>query len=164
MAGVDRVLQAGHPARGRAPVQISANDAARFLTQATFGATDSTISDVQTQGYSTWINSQTAMAPSAPTHLTFVNNRLTALKAANANATLSANEFEESFWSAAATAPDQLRQRMKLALSEIFVVSLQDPGIDVPGAASYHDMLGTDAFANYRTILQDVTLHPMMGV
>jgi len=146
------------------PAPIAATDAARFLTQATFGPTDSDVSAVQAQGYASWISTQTAMAPSTPTHLSFVNTRLTALKAANPNASLSANEFEESFWSAAATAPDQLRQRMKLALSEIFVVSLQEPGIDVAGAASYYDMLGTDAFGNFRTILQDVTLHPMMGV
>ena len=31
------------------------------------------------------------------------------------------------------------------------------------GEASYYDMLGTDAFGNFRTLLQDVTLSPMMG-
>jgi uncharacterized protein (DUF1800 family) len=53
---------------------------------------------------------------------------------------------------------------MKLALSEIFVISLTDSSIDTRGAASYYDMLGANAFGNYRTLLEQVTLHPMMGV
>ena len=31
------------------------------------------------------------------------------------------------------------------------------------GEASYYDMLGADAFGNFRQLLQDVTLSPMMG-
>jgi CheY-like chemotaxis protein len=144
--------------------QPSSADAARLLTQATYGPDDASIAAVTTAGYAAWISQQTALALTAPTHVSFVDARLAALKTVNVNSQLSANEFEESVWAAAATAPDQLRQRMKLALSEIFVISLQDTAIDVRGAASYYDMLGTNAFANFRTLLQAVTLHPMMGV
>jgi uncharacterized protein (DUF1800 family)/uncharacterized protein (DUF1501 family) len=51
------------------------------------------------------------------------------------------------------------------ALSEIFVVSdvasqlAQQPD----GLADYYDMLANDAFGNFRTLLQDVTLSPTMG-
>jgi len=76
---------------------------------------------------------------------------------------LAPTQFYESFWKQAATAPDQLRQRVKLALSEIFVISMADPNIDVRGAASYYDVLGANAFGNYRTLLEQVALHPMMG-
>ena len=31
------------------------------------------------------------------------------------------------------------------------------------GEANYYDMLGADAFGNFRQLLQDVTLNPMMG-
>jgi hypothetical protein len=31
------------------------------------------------------------------------------------------------------------------------------------GEANYYDVLGADAFGNFRTLLQDVTLNPMMG-
>ncbi len=31
------------------------------------------------------------------------------------------------------------------------------------GEANYYDLLGADAFGNFRTLLQDVTLNPMMG-
>jgi len=137
--------------------------AERFLTQATFGVTDADIANVQGQGYAGWLTSQMALAPSA-SHQTFVETRLTQLLASNPAATLTATEFYQSFWSQVVTGPDQLRQRMKFALSQIFVISLVDGGVDARGAASYYDMLGANAFGNYRTLLERVTLHPMMGV
>ena len=36
-------------------------EAERFLTQATFGATDTTVQQVQTQGFNAWLNAQIAM-------------------------------------------------------------------------------------------------------
>ncbi|OYU71145.1 MAG: hypothetical protein CFE28_14775 [Alphaproteobacteria bacterium PA2] len=137
--------------------------AERFLTQATFGVTDADISNVQGQGYAGWLTSQMALAPSA-SHQTFVETRLTQLQASNPAATLTPTEFYQSFWSQVVTGPDQLRQRMKFALSQIFVVSLADANVDTRGAASYYDMLGANAFGNYRTLLERVTLHPMMGL
>ncbi len=144
-------------------VTISDSDAARLVTQATFGVTDADIEQVKSKGYSTWVADQLALAPSA-SHQAFVDRRLTEMQATNAKATLSATEFYESFWSQAASSPDQLRQRVKFALSQIFVISLADPNVDARGAASYYDMLGERAFGNYRDLLQAVTLHPMMGI
>ena len=144
-------------------VTISDSDAARLVTQATFGVTDADIEQVKSKGYSTWVADQLALAPSA-SHQAFVDRRLTEMQATNAKATLSATEFYESFWSQAASSPDQLRQRVKFALSQIFVISLADPNVDARGAASYYDMLGVRAFGNYRDLLQAVTLHPMMGI
>lgn len=143
--------------------QPSAAEASRFLAQASYGATDGAISQVRSNGYSQWIDQQMAMAPPA-SHQSELEARLAVLKAANANATLSANDFYYSYWEQAVTGPDQLRQRMKLALSEIFVISLTDANIDVRGAGSYYDMLGANAFGNFRTLLEQVTLHPMMGI
>jgi uncharacterized protein (DUF1800 family) len=143
---------------------ISSSDAARFLTQATFGPTDSDITSLTTSSFSVWLSAQTSAPVSSPTHQAWVDRRLTELQAANATATLSTSQFYESFWQHAAQSPDQLRQRVKFALSQIFVVSLVDPNVDVRGAASYYDTLGADAFANFRKLLDDVTYHPMMGV
>jgi len=59
---------------------------------------------------------------------------------------------------------DQLRQRVALALSEIFVVSLNDTCNPFGrGYASYMDMLQRNALGDFRQLLQDVTLHPIMG-
>lgn len=74
------------------------------------------------------------------------------------------NAFFESWWRQAITSQDQLRQRVAFALSQIFVISLNDPVVDTIGGASYYDMLQRDAFGNFRTLLKDVTMHPMMGV
>lgn len=149
-----------------APPTVAAptsSEAGRFLTQASFGPTDASISAVQGSGYAAWIAEQLSL-PVSGSHLQHVEARLVELRAANPQAQLSANQFYESFWKQAATGPDQLRQRVKFALSQIFVVSLRDPAVDIRGAASYYDMLGANAFGNYRTLLEQVTLHPMMGV
>jgi uncharacterized protein (DUF1800 family) len=54
---------------------------------------------------------------------------------------------------------------VQYALSEQFVISGTTPAVqNMPrGEAAYYDMLGTDAFGNFRQLLQDVTLNPMMG-
>jgi uncharacterized protein (DUF1800 family) len=151
---------------GSTPVVVApptTGQAARFLTQATFGPNDADISGVVSSGYSGWVNAQLS-TPVSATHLAHLDARLVELKAANATATLSANQFYESFWKQAATGPDQLRQRVKFALSEIFVVSFNADGEDPRGMASYYDMLGKDALGNYRQLLEDVTLHPAMGI
>lgn len=140
----------------------SAADAARFLTQATFGPTDAEIDTVLAKGYAAWIDGQLSSA--SPSHLVYVDNRLAQIRLTNPTATLSANQFYESFWLYAANSPAQLRERMKFALSQIFVISLGDAAVDVRGATSYYDMLGENAFGNYRTLLERVSLHPMMGV
>jgi endo-chitodextinase len=51
------------------------------------------------------------------------------------------------------------------ALSEIVVVSFRDGdlGGEEFAFASYMDMLGRNAFGNFRTLLEDVTLHHAMG-
>jgi uncharacterized protein (DUF1800 family) len=141
---------------------ITDAEAAKFLTQATFGPTDAEIDAVKAQGFTTWINAQIALPSSS--HQTYVENRLAQIRLTNAQANLSPNQFYESFWLYSATGQAQLRERMKLALSEIFVISLTDANVDVRGAASYYDMLGANAFGNYRTLLEQVSLHPMMGI
>ena len=147
-----------------APTTLSTADVGRFLTQATFGPTQADITALQPSTFSAWLSAQTSMAVSTPTHQAWVDQRLTQLQATTPTATLSSNQFYESFWQHAVQAPDELRQRVKFALSQIFVISLLDSSIDVRGAASYYDMLGNDAFGNFRKLLDDVTYHPMMGI
>ena len=137
-------------------------EAARFLTQATFGANDAEINSLRSLGYTRWLERQITLA--SPSHQAYMDNRLVQLRLTQPTATLNANHFYESFWLHAATSEAQLRERMKLALSEIFVISMIDPGVDARGAGAYYDMLGANAFGNFRTLLQQVTLHPMMGV
>ena len=104
------------PAPAPAPAVTTADEAARFLTQATFGPTDADIARVQAMGYSAWIDEQFALPTSA--HLPYVQANYTpGPNAANFNF------MQDSFWQQAIPAPDQLRQRVKFALSELAVVS-----------------------------------------
>ena len=144
-------------------VRSSSAETARFLTQATFGPTEPEVESLRDQSFSNWITAQQNL-PLGASALTYMDDRLVVLKAANANANLNSTHFYEYFWREAATSSDQLRQRTKFALSEIFVVSFADPAVDPRGMASYYDMLGKNAFGNFRTLLEDVSLHPMMGV
>lgn len=158
------------------PPVVSPEDASRFLEQATFGPTDADIHELSMIGYSAWLNEQfntpqTAQEPIVEQQL-ILNNPPCAPGNVKCNAALfvqnNSDEIyvQNSFWQQSLTAKDQLRQRVKYALHEMFVISSNNSSAieNMPrGEASYYDMLGDDAFGNFRTLLQDVTLHPMMG-
>lgn len=139
----------------------SANAAARFLTQATFGPTQADINYLMAQGYGEWIDEQLAKPATLgePTVEAVVNARTVGgQKVGNTQ------RLNRWFWQAV-YAPDQLRQRMAYALSQIFVVSDQSSSISqyVVPLAQYGDMLAQSAFAPYSTVLLNVTYHPIMG-
>jgi uncharacterized protein (DUF1800 family) len=137
--------------------------AARFLTQASFGPTDASVQRVVDLGYEAWIDEQFALP--ATSHLATWDALDAALKAANPSAWPGQDGLTNSFWRAAVTADDQLRQRVALALSEIMVVSMQDTvvGNDPRSVASYLDVLATRGSGRYRDLLEGVALHPAMG-
>ena len=155
---------------------VSPTDAARFLEQATFGATDASIHHLSLIGYQAWLNEQFALQPTlhepAVEQAVILNNPPCASADIKCNAALftqNANDegfVQDTFWQQALTSNDQLRQRVEYALSELFVVSTE-PNFSIQsmprGEANYYDVLGADAFGNFRTLLQDVTLNPMMG-
>ncbi len=161
---------------GTPPVPIVApEDASRFLQQATFGATDADIHHLSMIGYQAWLNEQFNMPQTAQTpgveQALIVNNPPCAAGDLACNSALfdADNQgdiyVQNSFWQQALTGNDQLRQRVRYALTEVMVISSTDQGIaNMPrGEAKYYDLLGTDAFGNFRNLLEDVTLSPMMG-
>ena len=127
--------------------------------QASFGPTDADIARVQALGTGSWIDEQFALPPVA--HLTYVQaNYDPLLFGANFNF------MQDAFWQQAIVAPDQLRQRVKFALSQIVVVSAESGTIAsaANGLANYVDLLGQHAFGNYRNLLEAVATSPMMGL
>jgi len=130
------------------PVSVTANIADRFLQQSTFGATPQLVSQVQNSGLQAFLSSQFG-APvtqypqpaSTETNLQLVQQR---------------------FYVQILTAPDQLRQRVAFALSQIFVIGGSKIG-DPTAYTNYLQLLDNDAFTNYRQIMNDVTLSPAMG-
>ena len=137
-------------------------EASRFLAQASFGANMSSVDNVSANGYAIWLDQQFAMPAGSP-HQDYLVSVIAALPAGQSPQD---SHVMNTFWRQAATAPDQLRQRVAFALSQIFVVSLTNDAVSGyrRGVASYLDMLGQQAFGNYRDLLEAVTLHPMMGL
>ena len=154
---------------------VSQQDAARFLDQATFGATDADIHHLSQIGFQAWLNEQFAMPQTL--HAPYVDQALALYNPPCATGDTKCyaglyvenesdeNYWQQSFWQQAITGDDQLRQRVKFALSEIMVIASTSPAVLVMprGEANYYDVLGADAFGNFRQLLQDVTLNPMMG-
>ncbi len=142
---------------------VSREAAARFLTQATFGPTDASVQRVMEIGYSAWIDEQ--FAKPVTSHQTTWNTLEAAAKAANPDASAGQDGLLHSFWRGAVSGEDQLRQRVAFALSQIFVISMQDANVgDNPGAAAnYMDMLATQGMGRYRDLIETISLHPMMG-
>jgi uncharacterized protein (DUF1800 family) len=150
------------PSTGPAPEPTSQVQASRFLAQASMGANMSSVDDVGANGFARWMDSQFAMSAGSP-HTNYLVSVTASLPAGQ---TPQDSHVMNTFWRQAATAPDQLRQRVAFALSQIFVVSLTNDAVAEykRGVASYLDMLGQQAFGNYRDLLEAVTLHPMMGL
>ncbi len=145
----------------------SAADVVRFLEQATFGPTGALVARVERIGFEAWLAEQFGAKTSSYPALPLMPASSKAGCPAGSPATCVRDNYtmyplQVAFFRNALANDDQLRQRVALALHEILVVS----GLKVtqPSAmAPYLNMLLDDAFANYRTILEDVTLNPAMG-
>ncbi|MEM7133571.1 MAG: DUF1800 family protein [Chloroflexota bacterium] len=149
-------------------------DIARFLTQATFGPTPESFSDLKARvaakngdriaAYSEWIDEQQTI--DSPSLLEFYQ-AFNPLYRQGVSANLGNRSFgvTEGWFAASTYSKAQLRERVGFALSEIFVISLKDGKVrNAPqGPASYYDVLRQHAFGSYENILRDVSLHPSMG-
>jgi uncharacterized protein (DUF1800 family) len=163
-------------AQGTPVLAVSLDDASRFLEQSTFGATDSDIHYVSINGYQAWLDQQFAMPQTLHEppveQAVILNNPPCAANDVTCNSMLfQQNASDESFvqdtfWQQSIAGSDQLRQRVEFALTEQMVISTE-PNFSIQsmprGEANYYDVVGADAFGNFRTLLQDVTLNPMMG-
>jgi uncharacterized protein (DUF1800 family) len=155
---------------------VEPTDAARFLMQATFGGSEPDVNNLSTIGYNAWFAQQFAIPntlhePYAEREIML--NTLPACAATDAVCnqklflqTFGDQYYEQPFWMTALTGKDELRKRVQFALSELFVISGQDAVLgQMPrGMTSYYDMLGNDAFGNFRQLLEDVALSPEMGI
>src|SRR5262245_43406082 len=120
-----------------------ATEAARFLNQVSFGAIDPEIAKARQYGYSAILEDQFNMP--GRSHEQYVNAVAASLPAGSS---LGDEHITQTFWREAASGQDQLRRRVAFALSQIFVISLQDANVQNfrRGVASYMDMLARDAF------------------
>jgi len=146
------------------PVSMSRIQAARFLAQAAFSGSDNDIQNVQNQanGIDGWLAQQFAI-PVNP------SGQLSNVAWMQANALISI-EFDttgvqSSLWRKLISSPDVLRQRMMLALTDLFVVNTGAITLNYRGAAAayYLDQLEANAFGNFKGLLLAVSHTPAMG-
>ena len=130
------------------PHILGANVAAHFLDQAAFGPDFITLDHVETVGLENYLQEQFA-APISP----YPDPATTGF---------GINQVQARFFTNAVHGQDQLRQRVAFALGQIMVVSAIEENTPTQ-LVPYLGILQKDAFANFRTLMKDVTLSPTMG-
>jgi len=141
-------------AQSTTPV-VTARAAARFLDQATWGPTPASIAQVQTMGFTAWLQAQYALNTSDLPDQPILNS---AGKSNN-----NAGPVQAAFFQNAVTNQDQLRQRMAFILSQIWIVSQQSGVTPAYAYPPYWRLFRDNAFANYQDIVKAITLSPAMG-
>ncbi len=130
--------------------------AARLLAQATFGATLADIAAVERLGIEGWVDDQFTRQSAA--HLDYV------LSYPGSGSLSGPRQY---IWLIdAIDGADQLRQRVAFAYSQIFVVSDVSQNLTriQRSITNYYDLLRRNAFGNFRDLLEEVTLSPVMGL
>ena len=157
-------------AAAAAPPTLDRADATRLLEQSTFGPTDALVAHVLAVGVQGWLAEQFAAPASRYPAFPYVPPNPVAYCAASPDRQCLRDSYspfllQNAFFRNAIANPDQLRQRVGFALSQIFVISGIEGGLNQP-----YGMAGIPAepararvrqFANILTT--GVTLHPTMG-
>ncbi|HSE24696.1 MAG TPA: DUF1800 domain-containing protein [Pyrinomonadaceae bacterium] len=156
-------------------------DAVRFLEQATWGPTAADIAHVKQVGFRAYLDEQfaapvtnAAKGSNYPDLAFPLDDQSTACPTTNAsdpnyNQTVcnrdnfSLYPLQRNFYTNALYGPDQLRQRVAFALHQILVVSANSEVNRPSWMTVYLQALDRNAFGNYRTLLEEVTLTPAMG-
>ncbi|GAB7127761.1 hypothetical protein JCM19000A_22680 [Silvimonas sp. JCM 19000] len=156
-------------------VFVSRQDAQRFLEQASFGAAPAALADLQAGTANQWIARQFTIPATGYNGFFYVNPSNQGSCTSDANTIAQSTDalmlkncsrdyygltqVQRMFFANAINGQDQLRQRVAFALSQLFVTS----GYEAYAQADYQNMLLNDAFGNFRDLMRDVTLHPVMG-
>ncbi|HKK39230.1 MAG TPA: DUF1800 family protein [Cryomorphaceae bacterium] len=144
--------------------------AARFLAQAGFGGRPQEINNLASSlDFEAWIDNQFEANPTSmlqENRLAYANaKQLRAQTHDVDNYNNTTKHFHYAWWHSVMTKPDQLRQRVAMALSEIIVLSTNGPvNNNGENYASFYDVLLRHSFGNYNDLLYDVTMQPAMGV
>lgn len=135
------------PAPGGGVSQGTANlSAGRFLEQAAYGPTPTELAHVKAIGIEAWLDEQFAMAETPITN----------------PSAMAFAQVQSEYLNRLSAAPDQLRQRVSYALSQIIVISA-NKNIYPDELVPYLQILSKNAFGNYRTLLDDIAHSSQMG-
>ncbi|MGM9428908.1 DUF1800 domain-containing protein [Hydrogenophaga sp. MI9] len=164
-------------------------DAVRLANQATFGPNEALIAQIRQQGPALWIAEQMNLqrqavkrVPGAADVVTTVALPKSRYTSGGTNAVhkdttgdfcadkgsncwrdwSSSTPLVWDFYRNAVHSPDQLRLRVGLALQQMLVISNYEVS-GTYGLRNYNNMLLDNAFGNYRDVLENVILSPVMG-
>ena len=166
--------------------------AVQFLARATFAYSETDIDTLASRirqighknALAEWIDDQAGLPPTLHEPIVLqlmTNDGYTDYYTRPTGTAYQLDYRDYAWWQAALNAPDQLRQRTAFALMQIVVInrdadifgsiaadsSRNSQGVNQPrftGIVHYSDMLLRNAFGTYRTLLGDVTYHPVMGI
>ena len=157
-------------------------DTVRFLEQASWGPTTAEIARVKAMGFKAYLDEQFSLAPAnvakgsnypdlifplddssqecpvTPTIPDPNYNQAVCLRDK-----FSVYPLHRTFFSTALYGNDQLRQRVAFALHQILVVSASSEVNRPSWMTPYLQALDRNAFGNYRTLLNEITLTGAMG-
>jgi uncharacterized protein (DUF1800 family) len=141
-------------------VQPTRAQAARFLDQASMGATKAQIEQIASSGYAAWLDGQFAM-PRAISHWDWLVGAGFATIATQNNQ----QGFDPVMWRQLIASGDTLRQRVGMALLDFLVVGID--GVNLPwrqfAVAAYADVLLDNVFGNFRTLMTAISTNVAMG-
>ena len=167
------------------PTEISEKTSIDFLSQTSFGADTSSKNALNQLGIVKWLDQQLALPYVAQKHLKRTisiakkaepTNNSESLADYLADNDIVFNQNVASFktqryqlgamFEVALFEPDQLRNRVAYALSQIVVESLAEPLFvrRTEAMAVYMDILSKNAFGNYRDLLIDISHSSSMGL
>ncbi|HTI31731.1 MAG TPA: DUF1800 domain-containing protein [Sphingomonas sp.] len=159
-SGSSATSSAVSPTAAAPPPPPTDVQASRFLAQAAMGSSRADITEVQSLGYAGWIDAQIAKprGQSLWDYLVAQGYNVPANIFAEAG-------FDNAMWRALLAEPDQLRQRVAMALLQTTVVGMSgiNTAWDQFAMAAYVDLMFDNAFGNYRTLLEKISTNAAMG-
>ena len=138
-------------------------EAARFALQAQFSVSEADITSLKSGGVLAWLDAR-YNEPLGQTGVAWLDSRghdaITVERRYRRR-----QPGDHMIWNQLLTGPDQMRKRIALALSELFVVSLSGINFLHPAyvIAGYWDVLTANAFGNFRKLLEALTLNAAVG-
>jgi uncharacterized protein (DUF1800 family) len=153
-------------------------DAARLLQQGSFGPNEKELTETAQMGAFKWLDHQFKQPVSRYSYTLDGNKYRESIH--NTQRTDFCSQFsgtehrlcwqewfshvplQRDFFRQAVSNSDQLRQRVALTLSQIFVVSARELR-GTYGLSLYQQMLRDNAFSNVRTLLEAISRSPVMG-
>ena len=124
---------------------VTYDAAARFSMQAAYGPRPDIVAQIQNGGFQAFLTQQFAQPASVYP------------------VPVSENAPQLQFMTNALTANNLLRQRVAFAFEELFSVGLYEGNAGATGIP-WQELMEKDAFGNFRTMMNDVTLNTTMGM